>query len=459
MNEDLTTLLETWRKDPVRFTIDLFGEKPDPIQAEVMRAVAEHPQVAVKSGHGVGKTWLSARLALWYFITHPYSKVITTAPTMNQVKTILWPEIHAAVRKLPEAIKPSLELLDTTLYMRGPDGSRLKEWYIIGRASDKPENVQGFHAPYIMLIVDEASGMPREVFEAFQGAQTTNSKVLLVGNPTKAEGVFYDAFHKHRDLWKTFTISCIDSPRVSREWIEARKREWGEDSVVYRVRVLGEFPDVVSDALIPLHWIEAAAARDLPIHPGDPGVKVRVGVDVARTGEDETVITVVGLKGDAAKVLEIVAAQGKPTTWTAAKAAELADRYNAEIINVDDTGVGGGVTDILKARGYRVGRIVFGARPTSEEAKMTFANLKAQIYHELREWFDPERPGVIAIPDHSKLIRDLSGLKVDYTAVDKLKIVDPPKSPDYADSLVIAITRVSTAKGTARPPSRFRRRR
>jgi len=332
--------------------------------------------------------------------------------------------------------------------------------------------MQGFHAPYLFFIVDEASGVEDEIYYAIEGSQTTEAKMLLIGNPIKPEGYFYDAFHKNRDLWATFHLSCLDSPRVSREWIEDRKREWGIDSILYKVRVLGEFPDVISDALIPLHWIESAKVDKeayvsesrkneqrwyLKDNPwlSDSEVEIRIGVDVARMGEDETVITVVGQKGNAIKVFDIISAQGKETTWTARRAKRLYEKYNAKVVNVDDTGVGGGVTDLLKEEGVRVSPVKFGASPTNNEAKALFLNLKAQIYYELRDYFDPSKDGIISIPDHPKLIRDLSALKQDYTSKDKIKIIDPPKSPDYADSLVLAVTRVSLARGTKLPPSIF----
>ena len=453
---DFVDLLAEWQRDPILFIADFFGEKPDPLQADVLRAIAKHKKVAVRSGHGVGKTWLAARAAIWFFVTHPYSKVITTAPTWQQVRKILWPEIHSALRKVPSILKENFEILDTDVYMKDAKGNRIQEWYITGRSSDRPENMQGFHAPYLFFIVDEASGVEDEIYYAIEGSQTTEAKMLLIGNPTRPEGHFYDVFHRDRDLWVTFHLSCLDSPRVKREWIEEKKREWGEDSVLYKVKVLGEFPDVISDALIPLHWIEKATQVKLDFRPEDPEVELRIGVDVARMGEDETVITVIGQKGNAIKVFDIIPAQGKETTWTARRAKRLYEKYNAKIVNVDDTGVGGGVTDLLKEEGVRVSPVKFGASPTNNEAKALFLNLKAQIYYELRDYFDPSKEGIISIPDHPKLIRDLSAIKQDYTSKDKIKIIDPPKSPDYADSLALAVTRAGRRE-VLRPPSIFLR--
>ncbi|MBO8173492.1 MAG: PhoH family protein [Bacillaceae bacterium] len=454
-----TDLLLTWQADPVQFVVDFFAEKPDPKQAEVLQALATHDQVAVRSGHGVGKTWTAARAAIWFFVTHPYSKVITTAPTWQQVKRVLWPEIHAAFRKVPPMLRANFEVLDMEIYMRGVDRTRLQDWFIVGRSADKAENMQGFHAPYLLFILDEASGIKEEIYEAIMGSQTTNAKILAIGNPTRPEGFFYDAFHKNRDLWATFHISCYDSPRVSTKWIEARKQEWGGESPLFKVRVLGEFPDAVSNALIPLHWIEKAIIPGggpdwAEFSPYEKGVNVQIGVDVARMGEDETVITVVAKKEMVAKVVDVIAASKRETTWTARRVKRVYEKYGAERVLVDDTGVGGGVTDLLREEGVNVRPIKFGASPTNAEAKHLFLNLKAQIYFELRDYFDPSKDQMLIIPDHSKLIRDLSALKVDYTSRDLIKIIDPPKSPDYADSLALALAQVG-GRRVLHPPSVF----
>jgi len=468
---DFVDLLAEWGRDPALFITDFFGEKPDPLQLKILRALTKSNKIAIRSGHGVGKTWLAARGGLWFFVTRPYSKVITTAPTWHQVRKILWSEIHSALRKVPPILKANFEVLDMDIYMKDANGERIQEWYITGRSSDKAEYMQGFHAPYLLYIIDEASGVDNKIYEAIEGSQTTEAKILMIGNPLRAEGYFYDAFHKNRDLWDTYHLSCLESPRVSRKWIEERKREWGEESILYKIKVLGEFPDIISNALIPLYWVESAKidsySSEKSTHEqrwylidkqwaSDPTVEIRIGVDVARMGGDETVITVIGQKGNTIKVFEIISAQGKETTWTARRTKRLYEKYNTKIVNVDDTGVGGGVTDLLKEEGVKVNPIKFGASPTNSEAKMLFLNLKAQIYYTLKDYFDPSKEERIIIPDHPKLIRDLSALKQDYTSKDKIKIIDPPKSPDYSDSLALAVTRVGRRE-LLKPPSIFLR--
>lgn len=451
---DLADLLEQWKKDPVLFVIDFFGEKPYSKQEEILMALVNEKRVAVRSGHGVGKTKTVAWAAWWFFVTHPHSKVITTAPSARQLKKILWSEIKALARKIPPILKANFEILDTDIYMRDKNGERLEDWYITARTADKPENLQGFHAPYLLYIIDEASGVPDTLLYAVEGSLTTDAKILMIGNPTKTSGYFYDAFHKNAELWARFKISCFDSPFVSKDYIETAKRIYGEDSDLYRVKVLGEFPRAAADSLIPLDWVEMATNAEIEIE--EKFKEVIIGVDVARMGEDETVIMVVEDDGINYRVVHYEAQHGQPTTWTAREALNLALEYGAKAINVDDTGVGGGVTDLLneeiseKGLNIHVNPVIFGANPTDDPH--LYANLKAQLYFKLRDIMNPETPGAISIPPEPKLIRDLSAIRIGYTSRAKLKIIDPPKSPDYSDALVIALARMEVMRGTTLPP-------
>lgn len=452
MVTDLKMLLQQWKEDPVLFVIDMFGEKPYSKQKAILNAIKNKRRVAVRSGHGVGKTKTAAWVAWWFFVTHPFAKVITTAPTGRQLRKVLWAELQALARKIPTAIRANFEILETDIYMRDKNGRRINDWFITARTSDKPENMLGFHAPFLLYIVDEASGVPDEIYNAIEGSMTTEAKMLLIGNPTRTTGYFYDAFHRKADLWECIHISCFESPFVNPAWIEEKKREWGIDSDLYRVKVLGEFPRASADSLLPLDWIDKATNAEIIIEDGE----TRIGVDVARFGTDETVIMAIETDGTNARVVHYEAMMGKETTLTARRALHLAQKYGAVMINVDDTGVGGGVTDILREEvaenglNIQINPVVFGAAPT--ESPELYANLKAQLYFKLRDYMNPETPGAISIPNESKLIRDLSAIRIGYTSRDKIKIIDPPKSPDYADALVIALAKTEVMKGTAMPP-------
>jgi len=449
---DLNMLLRQWKEDPMLFVIDMFGEKPYSRQEEILKALKNKRRVAVRSGHGVGKTKTAAWAAWWFFVTHPYSKVITTAPAGRQLRKILWAEIKALARKIPPMIRANFEILETDIYMRDRNGKRIDDWFITARTADKPESMQGFHAPFLLYVIDEATGIADEILFAIEGALTTDAKILMIANPTKTSGYYYDAFHKNAELWERIHIASTESPFVSRDWIENAKKMWGEDSDLYRVKVLGEFPRASADSLLPLDWIDKATNAEINI---EDNKEIRVGVDVARYGADETVIMVIETDNENVRVIDYEAMQGRETTATARRALNIARQYNAACINVDDTGVGGGVTDILReeSQDIPVNPVIFGGSPT--ESPELYSNLKAQLYFKLRDYMNPNTPGKISIPNEPKLIRDLSAIRVGYTSRDRIKIIDPPKSPDYADALVLALAKMEVMKGTALPPKLF----
>ena len=143
--------------------------------------------------------------------------------------------------------------------------------YAMGLSAESADEFQGFHSPNMFIVVDEAEGVSYEIYEAIEAVMTSaEPRLLLIGNPTTVTGVFHRAFHQERRLYKTISISALDSPNVtsgkiefpgltSRKRVEERKETWGEENPIYRARVLGEFPGQAEDTLIRLSDIEAAA--------------------------------------------------------------------------------------------------------------------------------------------------------------------------------------------------------
>jgi len=258
--ERLATLMEDWRGDPVRFVRQAFGAKPDPWQADFMRAVASEQAVAVRSGHGPGKSTALAWIILWFAHTRRPFKVPVTGSNFDQLKATLWAEVGMWLRKMPAPLQKAwnyttegLSLLDAP-----------EECFVALRtaAKDKSQNLAGFHSENVLVVVDEASAVDDLIFEVLDGALTgKRSKIVLAGNPVLPYGRFFRAFHKERALWKTFHVSSEDSPRVDRAWVEKQAASYGRDSNVYRIRVLGEFPTNDADGVIPLPLIEAAVNR------------------------------------------------------------------------------------------------------------------------------------------------------------------------------------------------------
>lgn len=437
-------LLIRWQNNPEEFFRFCW---PDiflyPELIAILRALVVNRRVAVRSGHGLGKTWLEARICIWFLTCFKPSKVITTAPTFKQVEKVLWTEIANAYHT-----------------SRVPLGGRLltTEWkvsdtcYAIGIATKEgvgnrefgATSLQGFHSPNLLFLLDEAAGVAKEIFTGATSLLTgENNKMLCIGNPASPTGPFFDAFKS--EIWHRMHISCLDHPNVkegrvivpgavTREWIAERKAEWGENSPLYRAKVLGEFPDEGADTLIPLSWIERAVNK---ADVSDEGT-VGTGSDIARYGEDET--ATFGRKGGVYTFLGKLAKA--KTTESTGFILNTSKDFGAEVMAIDDSGVGGGVTDELEEQeeqhGMTVQPVNFGESAIDKER---FANMKAEIFWGLRTDFEN---GNISIPDDMVLINQLASIKYGYTSKGQVKIESKDdmkkrglKSPDRADALAI----------------------
>lgn len=263
-------------------------------QREIAEAVVEHRRVAVRSSHGVGKSFTVAQLAAWWTDIHPPGQaiVVSTAPTYKQVHVVLWEEIRAAHRR---ADLPGKVTLDD-------------EWKIgdilvgFGRkpADHDEHGFQGIHRRYVLVILDEACGIPAQLWTAAE-AITTNAdcRIVAIGNPDDPSSEFAKVC-KPGSGWHVIGISSFDTPHFtgedvpaellpllpSVEWVEDAKKRWGEQSPLYQSKVLGEFPANPTDTVVPLAWAEACTKLEDPI--ADDGT-VALGVDIG-AGGDETVI-------------------------------------------------------------------------------------------------------------------------------------------------------------------------
>jgi hypothetical protein len=442
-----------YARNPLLFCREtLGGDRPWSRQAEVLMALKDYPRVAVRSGHGVGKTWLAARAALWFLYSHPHSIVLTTAPTHRQVRSILWAELRRQHRTARISLGGSLTETRLTLD---------DDWFALGLSTDEPDRFQGYHSEHLLLIFDEAPGVPEPIYEAARGVLTSaHSRVLLIGNPTVPSGPFYEAFRSPE--WRALHIPCTACPNVvsgeivyprlvSAEWVEAQAREWGRESPAFRSRVLGEFPEESESRLVPLAWIHAAQER----RPGETtGLALRMGVDVARYGADRTAIVI----ADDFAVREMHAWSGLSTMETAGRVLALAREKEipAERIAVDDTGVGGGVTDRLREQGWNVIAVQAAGSPDSRN----FANRRSELYWRLREALNPDGDTPLSLPDrHAALAEELSAIGYGFSSSGKIIIEGKDalrsrlgRSPDLADALALTFA-VSTApvSGVAQP--------
>lgn len=454
--DDLINALEIYYDDPVAFLEDMLDMECDNWQALVAADVASEPKVAVKSGQGVGKTALEAGLILWFLVCRPYSKVIATAPTMQQLYDVLWAEIAKWLNT--SKVKNLLTWTKTKVYMVG-DSER---WFATAKTATKPENMQGFHEDHMLIVVDEASGVADPIMEAIIGTLSgADNKLLLMGNPNRIEGVFYDAFGKDRDKYKTHTVSSRESKRTNKDNIEMIESKYGRDSDVVRVRVDGQFPKGALDSFISLETVELACSKNNRIDQKciDAAKTLHIGVDVARFGDDKTVIT----PRISTKVFEFRKYSKKSTMETAGNVLLCCKEYMKWFpqikhctIKVDDTGVGGGVTDRLNEV-IKEEKLPYKVIPVNNGDSATddyYFNLGGQLWGNVKELLEINFSNTIQgkgdaqleLPCDDEMIKQLSIRRYHMTSKGKIQLESKKEmkergvgSPDVADSLALAM--------------------
>ena len=313
-----------------------------------------------------------------------------------------------------------------------------KQSFIAYRTSrqEQPEALQGVHSDNVLLIVDEASGVPDAVYQAAGGSLSTpGAMFLLTGNPTKAEGYFHSLFKMRHGDWSLSTVRCHDSSRVDPAYIAQIAEQYGEESNVYRVRVLGEFPEGDDEKLIALHLIESAVRRDIAVHPNQGAVW---GLDVARGGKDRTVL--LERRGrvvpwiDKLKRNDLMEVVG----WVKNRWDETMLGERPSEITVDAIGLGAGVADRLNELGLPAVPVnVAEVAALNPQA----ARLRDDLWLQTRDWFARQD---VKIPDDADLIRDLQAPSYTFTSTGKYKVISKDEmrrqgfaSPDAADALAL----------------------
>lgn len=430
--------------DPVAFAEDILGFIPDDWQREVMMEMIDHPQISVKSGQGVGKTSVESAIIIWYLCCRLNAKVVCTAPTLQQLNDVLWAEVAKWLNA--SLVKDVLRWTKTKIYMIGEE----QRWFATARTATKPENMQGFHEDNLLFIIDEASGIADDVMEAILGTLSgVNNRCLMCGNPTKTSGIFYDSFHKDRADWTIHTVDSSQSQRTNKNNIERLIRRYGSDSDVVRVRVYGQFPKGEPDAWISLESAEAAVNREHPPITDDADIKL--GVDVARFGDDETVIAT--RVGDV--IQPLLSWQGQDLMKTVGQIVRQCERLNAQYhrditVVIDDTGVGGGVTDRLcEVVQERLLPIKVLPVNYAQKGNTEYAGVTSVMYGNFKEiWLDE-----IVLPQDDDLIAQLSIRKYSVDSTGRILLESKKNmksrgfhSPDRADAVVMATYEPPEAK-------------
>ena len=459
---------------------------------KMLKPIAKHDLVSIAATHSVGKTWTMARIALWFGTVYKNSKVITTAPTGRQVKKLLWGELHSAYQ---ESKHPLGGKLLTTELQIGP------EWYIMGFSPQKEaggdgqaqqgSSFQGFHADYILVIFDEATGIPADIWKMAEGLLTSGKvvKFVAIANPTTRSSEFFKTFSD--PSWFNVYLSCFDSPNLiangitdlhklklelnnlkemgqenrllyiseyekpvphllSCQWVMSRALKWGVDHPLFQSKALGIFPEIDENVLVQLGDVEIAIAREIEIKEGD---ERNIGVDVARYGDDDSVITeLYGAKETFKKTLT-----KRSVTAVSGEVINVIDkdRIVRTKVLVDTTGIGAGVHDILvdhykKNRLVEIIEIHFGGSPVmstdtkdkADEVKDRYTNLKARMFdilsYDIKDKLD--------LLDDASYLSELPTIVFTFNSKGKMIIESKDEykkrtgnsSPDSADSLALA---------------------
>lgn len=440
-----------YHDDPVAFAEEVLGLQVWSRMRDILLAVRDRKRVAVRSGHKVSKSTTAAVIALWRCLCREGSRTVLSAPTSRQVRIIIWKELA----KLHRAAN-----LPGQLFLDPGTGFRYRESEVFGFSTDEPEKMAGVSGADLLFILDEASGVDEPLFAAIEGNMAGGAGLLMISNPTQTSGTFYEAFTTKRHLWHTIHISSEETPNAisgevlipglaTRDWVMEKRLDWGEDSPLYQVRVLGNFPGQAENTVIGLSLVEAARARH-DTQEGAPIGAFTLGVDVARYGDDSTVLQ--PLFGQ--RVIPPTVHRKQDNVEVAGHVMDLVERLRARHdypvtagsvqVKIDDLGNGGGVTDHLQhsERAAALGIVTLPVTVSERATADGYSKLRDQLWFGLRDWL---RDGG-ALPPNSHLEGELVAPRFSFDTQGRSKVESKDeikkrmgRSPDRADALALAI--------------------
>jgi len=407
--------------------------------------------ISVMAAMGVGKDAALAWAILWFMYCFPYPKIPCTAPVADTLRYILWSEVSKWLNHRKDdgtyacTIRDAFEVMsDTIQYTLVDKAEKGKRWFAVGRTAnpkknedDQVETLGGFHEDFVMVVVDEATGVPEPVFKPLSGGLTGKCNfIVMIFNPTKRTGYAMESqLGDGRKNWIKLNWNAHDSELVTKQHIKNVKEKYGENSNFYRIRIMGLPPISEKGTLIPWDWVDDAVDREIKIDEEyDP---IIFGVDCAGMGEDSSVI----IARQGGRVLSVDTYDKLRTdelaNWVLLKLSE----YDSEEIGacfIDTIGIGAGVYDQVK-KNFRKARAINVSESTSQKAK--FQRLRDELWWKVKCLFE-ER--LISIPNNEALIAELSSPKYGPDERGKIKVESKKKmrergikSPNIADALIL----------------------
>lgn len=449
---------ERYWDDPAAFVQDCFtwrdDEQPSPYQLEILTALVIHKRVSARGPHGLGKSAMASWVILWFALTRDGVtdwKVPATASVWRQLQKFLFPELRKWAKRIRwdvvgrGAFNQTHELQMLSL--------KLSTGEAFAVASDEPSAIEGAHATQLLYIFDESKAIPVGTWDAAEGAFSSagadtkaDAYALAISTPGETSGRFYDIQTRRpgTDDWWTRHVTlaeAVAAGRISQEWADQRRKQWGETSAIYQNRVLGEFADSGEDSVIPLSWVEKSNERWATCEGKGEG-KLTYGVDPARYGEDKTAIA-----RKVGKVLERIEYHTKEDTMqTTGRVTSAVDQTVP--VAVDVGGLGAGVVDRLRELKYNVRAVNAGESATMKDSsgEVGFVNMRSQLWWMMREALDPENPDAIALPPDDILTGDLTAPGWKYTSKGKIQVETKDevrarigRSTDGADAFALSL--------------------
>lgn len=457
--------MAAWRADWNRFAAEVLGVSLDKEQQDILSAVQTSPRVSVASGTARGKDFVAACAAMCFmYLTPTWSrqtgeligntKIALTAPTDRQVKNIMIPEIS----RLYNRAKSRGFALNGKMNAYGITVPGYKEWFLTGFKADENnhEAWSGFHAVNTMFVVTEGSGISENIFDAIEGNLQGNSRILIVFNPNTPVG--YAARSQKSERWKRFRLNSLTAPNIIQKrmvvpgqvdyiWVKDKLQEWamkidageadeGYDDFefegqwyrpedIFRVKVLGKFPKVSDDVLIPAAWIEQAQQRWRDAG-GEPPCSVDnpvMGVDVAGMGRDATVKC--KRWGDFVFAFEVLNSGTPDHMRTAGEIVAECRRNSSLRVAIDTIGEGAGVysrcVEVLDGKdaanvisckySHGTGAREWGRELTDITGQYRFANLRAWLFWQVRDWLNPKNGTGAMLPPDDALLEEATEIR------------------------------------------------
>lgn len=410
-------------------------------------------RISIVSGHGIGKSMILSIIILWFLFVHPDCQIACTSPGAEQMYDVLWKELKKWIDKMPIEIAQMYQWETTHVRMKEAPAV----WFARAKTASKEntEALAGVHADWVLMAVDEASGVEETIYETMEGALTSGKVIVfLISNGTRSIGYFYDTHHKNKERWQNYSFSSLESPRVDHKYVDSIKAQYGDDSVQYAIRVKGEFPNegIMDDK----GYVQLFNEKDLHFIPFDPEWKPigrPIGaLDASGEGQDKSAWAVRDRQ-----IMAVVATEEiSSPAGMGQKSVTLCDKYDIDPIDfvIDNFGKGADVSMEIalitsqEKRPWRVHPVNVGDPCDDENDQIQFINKRAEGYYKMMKWC---RTGG-EIMDTPRIREQLLSIRFKRTANGRIQIMDKPTmkklgfpSPDDADSLSMTFLRPDRA--------------